>query len=427
VLSCAQCGASLRPAHVPIVIHDFRHTSDRGAGAYNGAVTERQDAVGGPLDPRSGWWMSAAAIGTWIVCGLSPLAEIGSGGFVGWPAMAFVAAFAAFGAALMLCLFRPARPDLASLTVQSIAALVMVALTTGYARGSGVTSAALVIVAAQLPYRLHGSGPWTWIAVQTVTLALVLAAVARVGWLDTVTFSAAIGGFQLFAASSTFLARRQAEARAALARANEELRATRALLAERSRAEERVRIARDLHDTLGHHLTALSLQLDVASRLTNGKPAEHVQQAHAITRLLLGDVRDVVSRLRETGPLDLVPAVQSLAAPAPGLTIHLDVPGQLPVDEPDRSQAVIRCVQEIITNSRRHSGARNLWLRLEPKHGGVQVHARDDGGGAAVVTPGHGLTGMSERFAAQGGRVTFSTRPGGGFEVDAYMPGGPPG
>lgn len=96
-----------------------------------------------------------------------------------------------------------------------------------------------------------------------------------------------------------WLARSERDAREELARANAELVARQSLLAESSRIAERLRISRDLHDTLGHHLTALSLQLDVAARLASGQAAAHVREAHAITRLLLGDVRDVVSRMRD--------------------------------------------------------------------------------------------------------------------------------
>jgi signal transduction histidine kinase len=369
------------------------------------------------------WWMNLAAIGTWIVCGLSPLVEIAAGDLTGWPAVAFVASFVVFGAALLFCLFQPGRPSLFSLAVQSTTALAMVALATAHARGSGATSAAFVIVAAQLPYRLTGAIPWAWIAIQTGAMAVTSALASGVGWVQVVTFAAAIGGFQLFAAASTILARSQAEARAELARTNDELRATRALLAESSRAAERVRIARDLHDALGHHLTALSLQLDVASRLVEGKPGEHVQRAHAITRLLLGDVRDVVSRLRDGAAVDLAAAVQALAIPSSDVLLHVEMEPGLALDDPARSQALVRCVQEIITNTARHAGARNLWLRLDARGGGVRLHARDDGRGATAVVPGHGLTGMRERFAEHGGTVEFASTDGGGFEVRAFMPG----
>jgi len=373
--------------------------------------------------------MNVAAIGTWIVCGLSPLVLIARAEFTGWPAAAFVAAFVLFGGALLAILFqRPAAKRHAAMNamlvaVQSLSALAMLALSIRYTQGSGATSAALVIVAAELPYLMPPAVSWTWIASQTVCMAGALHAANRVGWIDTLTFAAAIGGFQLFAASSSVLARRQAEGRVQLARVNDELRATRARLEESSRAEERVRISRDLHDALGHHLTALSLQLDVASRLVDGKPAEHVRQAHAITRLLLGDVRDVVSRLRDGGPVDLVRAVRALTVPALEVSLHLDLPVQLAIDDRDRASAVVRCVQEVITNTARHARARNLWVRLEPRGNGVAIHAHDDGQGAQTVTPGHGLTGMRERFAEHGGSVEFAATPGAGFDVRAFMPG----
>src|SRR3546814_12036878 len=81
-----------------------------------------------------------------------------------------------------------------------------------------------------------------------------------------------------------------------LFRSNSELRATRALLAESSRLSERMRISRELHDLLGHHLTALSLNLEVATHVSSGKAQEHVRQAHTLAKLLLTDVREAVSR-----------------------------------------------------------------------------------------------------------------------------------
>src|SRR3546814_8458441 len=99
-------------------------------------------------------------------------------------------------------------------------------------------------------------------------------------------------GFAGFVFVTSMVARQQAQARDEQRRLNAELRATRALLAESARVNERTRISRELHDLLGHHLTALSLNLEVASHITEGKAHEHVGQAHTLARLLLSDVRD---------------------------------------------------------------------------------------------------------------------------------------
>jgi signal transduction histidine kinase len=185
---------------------------------------------------------------------------------------------------------------------------------------------------------------------------------------------------------------------------------------------ERLRISRDLHDTLGHHLTALSLQLEVASRLAAGAAADRIAEAHAITRLLLGDVRDVVSRLRENGHADLGAAIRTLAAAVAEPLVHVDVAGDLAIEDPLQQHAIVRCVQEIITNAVRHADASNLWIAIEHRADGTVLTARDDGRGAETVTCGHGLRGMRERFEELAGHVEFSSKPGDGFHVAAFMP-----
>ena len=260
-----------------------------------------------------------------------------------------------------------------------------------------------------------------WVAANTVALTAVVAWVVD-GWADVITFPLAMAGFQAFAVTSSYLALRETRAREGLARANTELQAAHVLLAEQSRTEERLRISRDLHDTLGHHLTALSLQLDVASRLSDGKAATHVRQAHAITRLLLSDVRDVVGTLRETRPRDLAQAIRALSDGATGLSVHLELPEALLVEDSERAEALLRCVQEIITNAVRHAQARNLWIRIEPRADGIGLEAHDDGRGASQLSLGHGLTGMRERFDVLAGSVEFNTRRDTGFEVRGFMP-----
>ena len=242
------------------------------------------------------------------------------------------------------------------------------------------------------------------------------------GWVAGLAGGSAYAGFQIFALGRAWMELRERAAREELARANADLRATRALLAESSREAERLRIARDLHDTLGHHLTALSLQLDVAARKLEGSAADHVREAHAISRLLLADVRDVVGRLRENGHPELSAALGMLAAPHGHPRVHVDVPDGFTVEHAAHANALLRCAQEVIINAVRHAHADNVWIQVTTRPEGTALDARDDGTGAAAVRPGHGLMGMRERFEEQGGRVEFVTKAGEGFRVHAFIP-----
>src|SRR5229473_958895 len=142
----------------------------------------------------------------------------------------------------------PHRLQMASLAAQTITALVMIILVC-----SGKEGALLVIVSAQLGWFMSLRRAVRWPL--RVTLSIM----------------ATYLGFQVLALFSCFLAASETSARAKLARANSELRATGELLANTSRLAERERISRELHDTLGHHLTALSLNLDAANQLAQDK------------------------------------------------------------------------------------------------------------------------------------------------------------
>ena len=366
-------------------------------------------------------WLNWAAIVTWLVVSLPTLVSIATGHVAPIPAVIWGIAFFAFCAALTVCLGPlggRARLSVPLLLLEATCGLVMV-----YISRNGSVAATLVIVAAQVPYALSPAATRWWFILQTLAVAAIIWRVG--GWVDGVLAGGALGGFQLFAMATSSLARSERDAREQLSRMNAELTATRGLLAENSRVAERLRISRDLHDTLGHHLTALSLQLDVASRLGSGQAAEHVIEAHAITKLLLSDVRDVVSRLRETSQIDLAGAIRGLTTPASSLEIHLDMPDALVLDDAAQAHALLRCVQEIITNAARHANARNLWIRIERRPDGVGLHARDDGRGAETVAFGNGLTGMRERFAEFAGRVEVMSAAGRGFEIHSFMPQAP--
>lgn len=120
--------------------------------------------------------------------------------------------------------------------------------------------------------------------------------------------------------------------------------------------------------------------------------------------------------------MDLSRALAPLAEAAERPRTHLKLPANLRISEAERAQALVRCVQEIITNAVKHADADNLWIEVALEESGLAVHARDDGRGVHVLTTGHGLKGMRERIEALGGRVEVVSRPAEGFRVDAWMP-----
>ena len=428
--------------HVPKVtgqIRDFRHPRAGGRGPYNlamGSDTLSQSSpchvpavVDSPsMTPAASrlfQWFNVAAMATWLACGLWPLSAVATGQFTGTPALVYVAAFLAYGAMLVAVLTLPHRfhaptTFMLLLVAISITAIGLNKLTNVYLNGTGVGLGLLAIVAATLPYFIGATATWIWVLAQTAGLFVIIE--TDLTAVDGATFALAAIGFQVFLAASSMLAISEGRARSNVARVNAELTATRDLLAESSRTSERLRISRDLHDTLGHHLAALSLQLDVASRLSEGRAAEHLQQAHAITRLLLSDVRNVVSSLRDSGRLNLAESIRALVRQPIDAAVHLTVADTLIVEDPARAETLLRAVQEIVTNTTRHAHARNLWIDLAEADGGIMLTSRDDGHGTEALMFGNGLTGMRERFEEHGGRVEVHSGRGDGFHVRAFVP-----
>lgn len=217
------------------------------------------------------------------------------------------------------------------------------------------------------------------------------------------------GTFHLFAVLTARNAHEAQEARLRAETLNRELVATQHLLSEASRQNERTRIARDLHDLLGHHLTALSLNLQVAERLSEGEAKEKVGQGRALARLLLADVREAVSTLREEKELDVTRSLGLLAANVPGLDIELDIDDSVEIDDVEIAETLLRCVQEAITNTLRHAGASRCWIRLWQAGGRVNLDIRDDGSVRAPLAEGNGLAGMRERLAAVSGSLNLES------------------
>ena len=300
--------------------------------------------------------------------------------------------------------------------------LTVAAIAVSYYNESGLGSVLLMVAACVLPWLLPLPVGIAWLVLSQLSVAPVFVRGLDFPLLEALMQSVLYAGFSGFVFVTSLVARQQAQAREEQRRLNAELRATRALLAESARVNERTRISRELHDLLGHHLTALSLNLEVAGHLSEGRVKEHVQQAHTLARLLLTDVREAVSQLREGGAIDLGAALRPLAENVPALSIHMDIEEPLTLDDPERAHVLLRCTQEIITNAVRHASARNLWIRARREDGCIGIVARDDGAGAESVVPGHGLRGMRERLAQHGGDLQIEARPGAGFCLRLRLP-----
>src|SRR5207247_1508592 len=198
-----------------------------------------------------------------------------------------------------------------------------------------------------------------------------------------------------------------------LVRINAELVATRELLAERSRADERTRISRDLHDVLGHHLVALSLHLELAAATERDESASHIGKAQALAASLLDDVRATVHAMR--AEMNVVEALRAIAAETPSLAVHVETPQDLEISTPGVAEAIVRCAQELVTNAAKHSGAEHLWLTLRRADTRLELCATDDGRGADAVAIGGGIAGMDERLRRHGRRLVVRTDPGRGL------------
>lgn len=283
--------------------------------------------------------------------------------------------------------------------------------------------------------------PQRWVFVVVLAEWATLAVAVGMG-VETVSWAFAFAGMIAFAAIVVEISVREfyaralvastsaelAQANATLSSANTELAAAhqrlaqaQVLLAERSRAEERLRIARDLHDSIGHQVTALTLDLEVASHLAQGPITEHVARSKALAREILAEMRGVVSAMRDES-VNLPGELSRLAASIPSLPVELDLgPGLEDVPAPVAMVAG-RLVQEALTNAVRHAGASRAEVTVHRDGDDLLVAVRDDGQGSDAVSPGNGLTGMVERVAAVGGSLDWSSTSGAGFVVRARIP-----
>jgi signal transduction histidine kinase len=202
--------------------------------------------------------------------------------------------------------------------------------------------------------------------------------------------------------------------------------------------QERMRIARELHDVVAHSMSVVAVQAGVGHHVIGVRPQEAANALAAIettSRAALREMRALLGVLREENPEETAeeflatPGLADLALLAErtgraGLRVELRFTGEPWELPPAMDLAGYRIAQEALTNVVKHAGADRAWVQIGYGRAEVEIEVTDDGigPGAAVVTGGHGLVGMRERVALYGGEFAAGPRPSGGFRVWARLP-----
>ncbi|MEV7804802.1 sensor histidine kinase [Microbispora sp. NPDC088329] len=205
-----------------------------------------------------------------------------------------------------------------------------------------------------------------------------------------------------------------------------------------ARAEERSRIARELHDVVAHHVSVMTVQAAAARRMLDTKPdvaRDALTAIEEMGRTAMAEMRSIVGVLRTDGPAERGPQPGMHDLPAlvdqmreAGLRTQLWIEGERRGLPPGVDLAAYRLVQEALTNSLRHAGpTARAWVTVRHEPNELSIRVEDDGRGTAeesvrVEGKGHGLVGIRERVALYGGVLRIGPRTGGGFEVRAHFP-----
>ncbi|HEU4530051.1 MAG TPA: sensor histidine kinase [Steroidobacteraceae bacterium] len=302
----------------------------------------------------------------------------------------------------------------APVLLQGAAALA----TFGFARDATVLIL-LVVAASQVPGCMSLRAGHVFVACTTLALGAITFAYGGVR--SALTLGIGFLAFQYFSMLLAHALTQADQARAELASINARLLATQALLQESARDRERLRITRELHDLIGHKLTALQLNLQVAQRTGAGASPE-VSRARDIAAGILTDVRNVVAFVPLDSGVSLQAALSELANSFPGSLVRVTVAPQVRVDDMERAQAVLRCAQEATSNAIRHGRATHIDITLEQKDGALALSIVDDGTGLSDPTPGFGLASIRSRVEEMGGQLALGPASPRGTELRIEIP-----
>ncbi|MCX4785057.1 MULTISPECIES: sensor histidine kinase [unclassified Streptomyces] len=312
----------------------------------------------------------------------------------------------------------------------------------------GASAAAMVYLAAGYPYGpvflavavgcfsavVAGHRRAAWSAVGMVWLGHVLVAHWLYRWLPPAGGHAAPWGQELGIAAWVVAIVAAAEFVRVRREQWADQRAEREAAQQRRADEERLRMARELHDVLAHSISVINVQSSVGLALLDSDPEQArtaLTTIKAASKEALGEVRQVLDTLRTPGDaprapapgLDRLPELVEQAA-STGLTVTVETDGVRGSVPPGADLAAFRIVQEALTNVVRHSGSRTAQVRIGYEPGRIRLRIDDEGPatGNEAGGSGNGLAGMRERAAALGGTIEAGSRADGGFRVRAELP-----
>jgi signal transduction histidine kinase len=371
----------------------------------------RSEPLGSPL--------LVAALVTWLAVWVQTVGVLAARDpALAWPAriglLAFMAAFLA-----TVFSDRPERRRLHDVALAGQLCAVFGLLALGPSGSSGIL---LILFAATFTLRLP-------LRLELLVLAAVNAALfAMMAWHWDMPLGAALtttvawAGFQAFAVLTVRYAMRAERMAADLSAVNAGLLATRSLLDETARDQERLRLSRELHDVAGHKLTALKLNLRALAREPGLADRDELRTSARLADELLDELRALVRQLRISDGLDLQQALMRLAEPLPRPSVEFSIAPDARVPRAEQAEALLRVAQEALTNAARHGGAHRAWLSLRLDDGDIVLAADDDGRVNWPLRPGNGLTGMQERIAALGGSLDAAPSGHGGLRLVARLP-----
>ncbi len=306
---------------------------------------------------------------------------------------------------------------------------ILLAATLIRLRGSaGELSLILIPLAGQSALLLPPR--WMGAVCLLIYMILVMPLILRNRWIDALAVALMYGTGIVFVVVFTRIAVSERKARAELAEANRRLREHAAQVEDLATTKERNRLAREIHDSLGHYLTVVNVQIGAAQAIftqDQGRALDHLSKARSLTQEGLAEVRRSVAALRAS-PTESRPLPEALAKlveqwNATGVRARLVVAGTPRLLTPQADLTLYRAAQEALTNVGKHARASRVAITMDYNNAGsVRLRVEDDGVGSGDSDGGFGLLGVRERAQLLGGEVRVRTGVGKGFALEVELP-----